>query len=292
MPRARRRGRGAMNGSGTPPAWIEPLRRRIEATLEDILAARPQTAVLRAARYVAQGAGHRWRGLLAATAGAMFRADAEKGVLPLAAALEMMHAASLVLDDLPSMDDAKIRRGKPCVHLVFPPPVVDMLPAFLVNLAYRVVAEIPAPADCRVRCLALIGEMGENLARGQELDLAPAAAPVSEAALLEGHALKSGSLFAAALAGGGLLCGAEPADARALREAGRKLGQAYQILDDIADGEEERGKRTALSLWAPAAARARAEGLLAEAGGLLDRFGPAAGPLRELLGAIRAQAPR
>ena len=282
-----------MNVSGTPPARIEPLRRRIEQALEDILAARPQTETLRAARYVAQGGGHRWRGLLAAAAGALFRADAEERVLPLAAALEMMHAASLVLDDLPSMDDAKLRRGKPCVHLVFPPPVVDMLPAFLVNLAYRVVAEaLPAPESCRIRCLALLGEMGENLARGQELDLAPAAAPVSEAALLEGHALKSGSLFAAALAGGGLLCGAGPADAQALREAGRKLGQAYQILDDIADGPEERGKRTALALWGPGAARARADDLLAEAGRLLDRFGPAADALREVLGAIRAQAAR
>ena len=269
------------------------MRGRIERTLENAFAALPATELARAARYVVQGGGPRWRGLLATAAGRIFGPGADECTLPLAAALEMMHAASLTLDDLPSMDDAKIRRGKPCVHLVFPPPVADMLPAFLVNLAYRVVAEaLPAPESCRIRCLALLGEMGENLARGQELDLAPAAAPVSEAALLEGHALKSGSLFAAALAGGGLLCGAGPADAQALREAGRKLGQAYQILDDIADGEEERGKRTALALWGPGAARARAEDLLAEAGRLLDRFGPAADALREVLGAIRAQAAR
>jgi geranylgeranyl pyrophosphate synthase len=282
-----------MNVSGPPSPWAEAMRRRIGQALEDLLAARPQTEVLRAARYVAQGGGHRWRGLMAAAAGAMFRADAEDCVLPLAAALELMHAASLVLDDLPSMDDAKTRRGKPCVHLVFPRSTADMLPAFLVNLAYRVVAEAPqASAECRIRCLSLLGEMGEHLAQGQELDLAPAAAPVSESALLERYALKSGSLFAAALAGGGLLCGAGADEARALREAGLNLGRAYQILDDIADGEEESGKRTALSLFGPAAARARAEQLLSDAGRLLDRFGPAAGPLRELLGAILAQAPQ
>lgn len=266
------------------------MRHRVGQALEAVFDARPQTEVLRAARYVTQGAGHRWRGLMAAAAGSIFRADAEECVLPLAAALEMMHAASLVLDDLPSMDNAQTRRGKPCVHLVFPRHVVDLLAVFLVNLAYGIVADHPPVSEGRrVRVVALLGEMGSRLARGQELDLALATAPASESALLDCYAHKSGSLFAAALAGGGLLCGAGEADAAALREAGMKLGQAYQILDDIADGEEEAGRCTAVTLFGRDGARARAEELLVEAGRLFDRFGAAADPLRGVLGQISPQ---
>lgn len=102
------------------------MRARIEQALEEAFAVRPQTEVLRAARYATQGAGHRWRGLMALAAGSIFRADAEACVLPLAVALEMMHAASLSLDDQPSMDAAATRRGKPCVHLVFPRWTIDI----------------------------------------------------------------------------------------------------------------------------------------------------------------------
>lgn len=268
----------------------QELRARIEQTLERIFAARPQTEVLRAACHVAQGGGHRWRGLLAVAAGSIFRPDAEAVVLPFAAALELLHAASLTLDDLPSMDDAKTRRGQPCVHLVFPDWAVDMLPAFLIHLAFHVAADNPlASEECRIRTLLLLGEMGEAMARGQELDLALSAGQVSEAELLEGHALKSGSLFAAALAGGGLLCGANRSDSQALREAGLKLGQAFQILDDIADGHEEPGKYTAFSLYGPAKARVRSERLLEEAAQLLGRFGPAADPLRRGFGKVLAR---
>ena len=273
--------------------WCAGLRVALEQALETAYGRRPPTAVVRAARYVTLGGGHRWRGLMAVGAGALFRHDAATCVLPLAAALEMMHAASLVLDDLPSMDNAAMRRGKACVHLVFPEWVVDLLPAFLVNLAYHVATDNPAaPAACRIRSLQLLGEMGTNLARGQELDLGLARANVSAAELLECYALKSGSLFAAALAGGALLCGAGDAEAAALRAAGLKLGQAYQILDDIADGPEEdrafrdAGRCTAWTLFGPEAARARAQELLDEVARDLDRFGAAAAPLRGVLAEI------
>ena len=278
--------------------WCAEMRGHIEQALAGVFAARPPTEVVRAARYVTQGGGHRWRGLLAVAAGAIFRSDAETCVLPLAVALEMMHAASLVLDDLPSMDNAATRRGKACVHLVFPGWVTDLLPAYLVNLAYHVAAENPAvSAECRVRALTLLGEMGEDLARGQEQDLALARAGVSEAALLECYALKSGSLFAAPLAGGALVCGAGDTEAQALRDAGLRLGQAYQILDDIADGPDEdseyreAGRCTAYSLWGPAVARRRAQTLLGEAGRRLDGFGAGASRLRAVREEILAQVP-
>ena len=287
-----------MNITAANKNWCADMRQGIEQALETGYAARPPTEVVRAARYVTLGGGHRWRGLLAVAAGAIFRNDAKTCVLPLAAALEMMHAASLVLDDLPSMDHAATRRGKACVHLVFPDWVTDLLPAYLVNLAYHVAADNPAvSAEGRVRALTLLGEMGEDLARGQEQDLALTRAGVSEAALLECYALKSGSLFAAPLAGGALLCGAGAAEARLLREAGLRLGQAYQILDDIADGPDEdseyreAGRCTAYSLWGPAAARRRAQVLLDEAGQKLDGFGAGARWLRAVREEILAQVP-
>ena len=283
-----------MNAASANPDWSADVCRRIEQAIESAFAACPPTEILRAARYATLGGGHRWRGRLAVAAGAIFRADANEIALPLAAALEMLQAASLVLDDLPSMDDAATRRGRACVHLVFPDWAVDLLPAFLVNLAYHVVLDrTAAPEGCRIRALTLLGEAGTRLAHGQELDLALARTSATEAEWLECYALKSGSLFAAALAGGATLCGAGAADVAALREAGLKLGQAYQILDDVADGPEEdsaysdAGRITAYSLFGPAAARARAEKLLDEAARILDRFGPAAGRLRERLVQIR-----
>ncbi len=270
------------------------MRQHIEPALAAALAALPPTELLSAARYVVLGGGHRWRGLLAVAAGLIFDPGAEARALPLAAALELMHAASLVLDDLPSMDNALTRRGKACVHLVFPEWVVDMLPAYLVNRAYQLVAAAAGvPAECRIRTLQLMGEMGVCLARGQELDLALAQKSAAETELLECYALKSGALFAEALAGGALLCGAGEDKAAALQAAGVKLGQAYQILDDLADGPEadseyrDAGRQTAYTLWGPAEARHRAAGLLEDVHQILGRFGSAAGRLREVLDEIR-----
>jgi len=281
-----------MNTNLSSSAWSEEMRRRIEQKLEAAFSSRPQTELLRAARYVVQGGGHRWRGLMAMAAGCMFHQEAETHALPLSVALEIMHSASLVLDDLPSMDNAQTRRGKACVHLVFPGQIVDMLPAFLVNMAYQVFTDYSrVPEDCRIRTLLVLGEMGADLARGQELDLALADTPVSEMALLECYALKSGSPFAAALAGGGLVCGAGPADAQQLCKAGLQLGQAYQILDDIADGPSENGeggdlRPTALSLFGAVDAQRRAQQYFVEAEQILGYFGPVAGRLRELLNQI------
>lgn len=269
---------------------------RIERALAAAFADHPEGELVRAARYATLGGGHRWRGRMALLAGRLFRADADVCALPLAAAVEMMHAASLVLDDLPSMDDAATRRGKACVHLAFPDWAVDLLPAFLVNRAYRAVADADAaPAECRIRALRLLGELGGELAAGQEMDLALAEKKATEAELLVCYARKSGALFAAALAGGACLCGADETAAAALREAGIRLGQAYQLLDDVADGPEEdsayrdAGRFTAYSLLGPERSGARAEERLTEASRALDRFGSAAAPLRGLLDQMRGR---
>ena len=276
----------------------EQLRARINLALEACLLNRPETEVLRASRYLLLAGGSRWRGLFAMAAGRRFTPEAEPLVLPFACALEAFHAASLILDDFPSMDNAKTRRGQPCMHLVFPAWAVDMTPAFLVNMAYHLNADNPGvPAERRIQAMLVLGTMGANLARGQELDLTLTPATLTESGLLDCYALKSGALFAAALSGGALLCGARPAEVEALHTAGIKLGQAYQILDDIADGTSPAGKGeeaapcTAVSLFGDEAAGRRADLLFGEVTQLIHPLGPDADPLRSLIHQVREQAP-
>jgi geranylgeranyl pyrophosphate synthase len=120
------------------------LRRAVEDFLTQLFAKAPDTDVARAAGYAVRGSGQRWRALVAVAAGTIFRDDSLRLVLPAACGVELAHGASLVLDDLPSMDDAAIRRGKPCTHHAFPAWAADMTPVFLVTLAYRISLDIPS----------------------------------------------------------------------------------------------------------------------------------------------------
>ncbi|MET0687963.1 MAG: polyprenyl synthetase family protein [Methyloceanibacter sp.] len=122
------------------------MRRAVEAFL-DATFNEPPTARSPAVRYAVRGPAHRWRTIVAVASGRIFRDDALALVLPSACGVELAHAASLVLDDQPSMDDAKVRRGKPCTHHAFPSWVVDMAPVFLVTLAYRASLDNPARAS-------------------------------------------------------------------------------------------------------------------------------------------------
>lgn len=127
------------------------VRRADEDFLQEVFADVPATEVAKAARYAALGGGHRWRALVAVAAGKIFRDDALELVLPAACGVELAHAASLVLDDLPSMDDASVRRGKPCTHRVFPDWATEMAPVFMVTLAYQISLDNPSvPTSARV----------------------------------------------------------------------------------------------------------------------------------------------
>ena len=139
-------------------------RSRIEQALAEALADHPEGELIRAARYATLGGGHRWRGRLALRAGGLFRADAEDVALPLAAAVEMMHAASLVLDDLPSMDNAATRRGK--AYQLFD----DVADGPEEDGAYREAGRYTAyslfgPERARERAEALLAEAARELDR-------------------------------------------------------------------------------------------------------------------------------
>jgi geranylgeranyl diphosphate synthase type II len=234
--------------------------------------------------------------VLAIAAGRIFDRRAMELSLPGACGAELAHAASVVLDDLPSMDNARLRRGRPCVHLVFPRWAVDMVPAFLIALAYQVSLENPRVSHKRrVTAAVELSRAGLQMTQGQAMDLnAACRGDRSADCLLECYRLKTGALFAATAKAGAILCGAHSEDAARIEILGMNLGVAYQILDDLADITatlEEMGKSprmdvskiTAVDLFGVNGAKQKAKDLKETALAQLDRFGTEARPLRELI---------
>ena len=213
----------------------------------------PPTEVREAARYAALGGRHRWRAIVAVAAGRIFRDDALDVTLPGACGVELAHAASLVLDDLPSMDNAEVRRGKRCTHLVFPQWAVDMAPVFLVTIAYQISLDNPRACEQRRVSAALaLSSAGLGMIAGQTEDIRQEhASEKADSRLLECYQLKSGVLYAAAAKAGAILCGASEHEAQSIHAAGLNLGLSYQMLDDVADvvaGVPEVGKNSGMDL--------------------------------------------
>lgn len=273
------------------------VRRAVDAYLARIFERQPDSEVARAARYAVGGPAHRWRAIAAVAAGRIYRDDALALVLPSACGVELAHAASLVLDDLPSMDDAKVRRGKPCTHHAFASWAADMAPVFLVTLAYRISLDNPAvPADRRVKAALELSKAGLAMIQGQSHDvLQDRSGNGDEAAwLVECYRLKSSALYGASAMMGGILCGADDEEAARLYAAGVDLGLSYQFLDDVADvvagiaevGKEsgmDEGKRTSVDLFGVDGARTRSRAFQAQALAHLEPFGPEADWLRTLV---------
>ena len=291
-----------MNEADGLQAFQARVRQGVEAFLDRAYDAYPDTVVRQAAVYASLGGGHRWRAMATLAAGAIFDPDAFDICLPCACGVELAHAASLILDDLPSMDDAELRRGKPCVHLVFPPWAVDMAPTFLILMAYQISLSNPlATHERRVAAAVALSEAGLRMIGGQENDLA---APLAgerhradgdgEELLLERYRLKTGEGFAIAAKAGAILAGAGPEDVQTLYDCGMALGISYQIADDVADQvaatadvaksvQRDHGKLTYASLYGLDAARAEADRYRGEALAILDAFGAEADLLRSLV---------
>lgn len=272
------------------------VRSAVEDFLEHTFLGVEPSAVVDCARYVALGGGHRWRAIVAVAAGRVFDDNALAIGLPGACAVELAHAASLVLDDLPSMDDAQVRRGKPCVHLVFPRWAVDMTPVLLLTTAYAVsLANERATHAARIRGALLLTEAGQSMIAGQAQDVTqefPSDSP--ERRLLECYTLKSGLLYAAAAKAGAILCGSGEDDAEKVGCAGLNLGLSYQLMDDVADvaastadvGKttgRDAGKWTAIDWLGVDGARREADRFRDRGIAALDGFGPRADFLRSLV---------
>ena len=251
-----------------------------------------------AMRHAALDGGKRLRPFLVATTGTLFGADAT-ALRRVGAAVELIHAYSLVHDDLPAMDDADLRRNRPSCHVAFDEATAILAGDALQALAFEVLARRDWPAAPAQR-QALIAGLGRSagvlgMCGGQMLDLQAETRTLEldEIALLQ--ARKTGALIAFAVDAGCILGEAPPPERQALTGFAHDLGLAFQIKDDLldVDGDAEaigktagsdaaRGKATFVSALGVAGARARLDELLREASARLDFLGDRATLLREL----------
>jgi farnesyl diphosphate synthase len=223
---------------------IEAWRLRADAALARVL---PDPGItphrLHAAmRHAVLLGGKRMRPLLVYATGAVFNdaasADAALFDAP-AAAVELIHAYSLVHDDLPAMDDDALRRGQPTVHVAYDEATAILAGDALQSLAFATLADAPASADARVAMLRELATAASGMCGGQALDIdATGAADTTALADLERlHAMKTGALLRASVRLGAIAAGAD-ADARALLDRyADALGLAFQIRDDLLDIE-------------------------------------------------------
>jgi len=208
------------------------LREKIYDYLENALD-RDEGVVNEAARYSVLNQGHFWRPVTLIKSAEVYDVSLEDS-LPYAAGLEFVHTASLILDDLPSMDDADFRRNKKSCHLVYGEDIAELTSHYLTSLTDLIGSEGNV-SDEKYR--AIIQETKQtalNLISGQEIDLKDIKIN-SIKEIDKFYGMKTGSLFSAAAAIGGILGGASESDLDNLRGFGMNLGIAYQYGDDLYD---------------------------------------------------------
>ena len=251
-----------------------------------------------AMRYAVFNGGKRVRPLLVYATGECLGLREDLLDAP-ATAIELIHAFSLVHDDLPAMDDDDIRRGNPTLHRQFDEATAILAADALQPLAFSVLAGIPdASSETRVRLIRLVADAvgSVGMTGGQSMDLAAEGKVLTAAEIEHMYSLKTGALIHASVAAAVLLADKLPADrASAIDAFGRTIGIAFQIKDDILDVEGETevigkqsgadqrlGKATYPGLVGIEEARARCNSHLRSALEQLDDFGDDAGPLRWL----------
>ena len=248
-----------------------------------------------AIRYSLLAPGKRLRPLLALLAAEACGEDA-LAAMPAACAVEMIHAYSLVHDDLPAMDDDDLRRGRPTCHKRFGEAMAILTGDALLALAFETLAADLPPEAAGPCCRELAHAAGATaLVGGQADDLQPPLADADIAALESIHRRKTGALFLASLRTGAMAVGADKQQLQSLTAYGQNLGLAFQVVDDLLDvgGDEQqlgkrtgkddgRGKLTYPGLLGIEESRRRAKSLTAAAREALAPFGDRAAALGDL----------
>lgn len=289
----------------TPPLsftdWMAQIQQRTEGALASVL---PEATIApqrlhSAMRYAVLGGGKRVRPLLAHAAGELSGAPAQD-VDRVACAIELIHAYSLVHDDMPCMDDDVLRRGKPTVHVEYDEATALLAGDALQTLAFQVLSDTPMRAGpaaqlAMVRHLALASG-SRGMAGGQAIDLAAVGVQLGPEELEFMHVHKTGALIrAAVLLGANAGQGLDSADVDHLDRYAKVLGLLFQVVDDILDAaadtatlgktagkDAENDKPTYVSLLGLADARRLAEDMLVDAKAHLCSFGPRATRLEQL----------
>lgn len=270
----------------TFPEALAQAAAQVQARLDAALADRADEPVIHAMRYAVAG-GKRLRGFLVLESAALFGV-APKRAVSAAAAVEALHAYSLVHDDMPCMDDDDLRRGQPTVHVKWDEATAVLAGDALQTLAFELLTDPSlGTGDTRielVRGLA-IASGAEGMVLGQALDIAAetASEPLTLDQITRLQAGKTGALIRWSAEAGAVIAGEDPAPLRAYATA---LGLAFQIADDILDvrgdaakagkrlqKDAEAGKATFVSLLGLEAAEARAKSLVDEAERHLAPYG-------------------
>jgi farnesyl diphosphate synthase len=283
----------------------------VEALLEDWLGKglrrgeihRPER-LLAAMRHGAMGGGKRLRPFLTVETAALLGGQAHQA-LRAGTALELIHCYSLVHDDLPSMDNDDLRRGRPTVHKAYDEATAILAGDSLLTLAFDAMADRAThPSGTRraalVSCLARAAGIG-GMAGGQMLDLAAEgrfangrAARLKPAAIRRLQAMKTGALIAASVEIGAIVAGATGPQRKALLTYAKAVGAAFQVADDILDIEASpeamgkatgkdagAGKATLVTALGLEAAKTERDRLVAQATAALAMFGDRAGTLQK-----------
>jgi geranylgeranyl diphosphate synthase type II len=218
---------------------------RVEGGIDRLLPAptEPSTRLHEAMRYAMQGGGKRLRPVLVLAAARLLEKAPSCDPLPAAVAVECVHAYSLVHDDLPCMDNDDLRRGRPTTHRAFDEATALLAGDALLTRAFGILAEAYAgtPALANALVIELAGAAGSRrLVGGQMEDLVAEKGPGATPATLNFiHLNKTAAMIEASLAMGGLCAGAQAPEIEILRGAGRELGLAFQIVDDILDATSD-----------------------------------------------------
>lgn len=276
-------------------ARLDDVRAQVARRLDDAIESLPQGELRDAMGHACQG-GKRIRAFLVMES-ARLHGIADQAALPVAAAVEALHAYSLVHDDLPAMDDDDLRRGQPSLHIRWSEATAILAGDALQTLAFGLLTDDAiGPAETRVALLRAFTDAAGagGMVYGQILDIAAetAATPLTLDEITRLQAGKTGALIEFSAISGAIMAGADPAP---LRIFAQKLGLAFQIVDDILDvtgNEAQTGKRvgkddaagkaTFVSLLGLDAARQKAENLIREGDQALAAYHDRAGNLRDL----------
>jgi len=260
----------------------------------------PPSSLHEAMRYTLLLPGKRLRGILALACCELLKGRAEDA-LPLACAVEMVHASSLILDDLPSMDAATLRRGRPTLHTVVGEANAILAAVGLLNRAFALIQEAPelndrARVQATARLASAIGAGG--LIGGQIADLEGTGRKLDLESLEFIHSHKTGALFIAAAELGAIAAGGRARDVAALGAYAKNLGLAFQVTDDLLDysgnpattGKDaglDRDRTTFVNLCGIDGARRLADELIAASVAALEPFGRRAEVLAGLADLVR-----
>jgi geranylgeranyl diphosphate synthase type II len=256
-------------------AFFERVRPAINTTLDQLLPAETTVParIHQAMRYSTMDGGKRIRPCLCVAAFAAYKDD-WKPVLPVASSIEMIHAYSLIHDDLPAMDDDDFRRGKPSCHKQFDEALAILAGDALLTLAFEVIGRHSNgfAADRMLRVVSVLGAAAgsaSGMVGGQVLDLEGENAPVDAVQLEAIHRSKTGALIGASVWIGAFLGGASKSELVNVKTYCDRIGLAFQVIDDILDATDgsnrDEGKATYPGVYGLEKSRAIAHDLMQDA---------------------------